>query len=105
MTEPKEKEKNEERAFQLELAKIQQGMDVSGSIIGVIASVFVAIITTSLTLIAALPSTVIGITGAIIAYEFAVAVFTLLVSWWIIVTFRNRRIKKVREYFHIPDVP
>jgi hypothetical protein len=100
----KKVDETQERAFQIELSKIGQGMDVCGSIIGVIASVFVAIITTTLTLIVTLPSSVIGISQIIIAYEIGVAIVTLLASWWIIVYFRNRRIKTVKKLFNIPEL-
>jgi hypothetical protein len=96
-------DKAEERSFQLELAKLQHGIDISSSIISVIASVFVAIIATTLTLIATLPKTVFDISIYIVGLELGVAIFTLLVSWWIILQFRDRRMRAIKRQYHIPD--
>jgi branched-subunit amino acid permease len=95
-------EKTNEREFQLELLKIQQGSDVFGSIISVIASIFVAIITTSITLLLALSSYIsTGLSVSIIGYQIATAIISVMASWIIFLIFRNRKIKEIEKKFHL----
>lgn len=100
--ESKDTKKNEERKFQIELLKVQQGSDVFGSIISVMASIFVAIITTSITLVLSLSSYIyIGISVSIIGYQIIVAIISVLASWIIFLIFRNRKIKEIERKFHL----
>ena len=91
----------EERRFQLRLLEVQQGNDIVSSVIVVVASVFVALITTSLTLVSSLPSSVIGISASLIIWEIIVAFIAIVASWCITLIFRDRRIRQIESEFKL----
>lgn len=93
-----ENEKIEDKKFQIKMLKVQQGTDVIGSIIAIIASLFVAIITTQLTLFVSLSSYIsIGILVALISIEIGVALTSIMGSWFIVLFFRDRILREIED--------
>jgi len=98
----KESERIENRRFEIRKMELEHGDKIVSSIIAIMASIFVSLITTSITLLSTLSAYIsIGLSATMIIEEIAVAFFTILVSWFIITQFRNKRIREIEKEFHL----